>query len=98
MAVSSAMLLVPRPRYPPCSWRRSPATTTMPMPMGPGFPEQAPSVHTCTVSSDDTDDDGDEAGAAGFSARGLRGAGRAAGLAASLDWPVLGSRFCGNGR
>src|SRR5262245_21533185 len=70
IAVSSAMLLVPMPRYSPSSRRLPPSTATTPIPIGPGFPEHAPSVHSSRtglpgedVGRDlgrDGDEDGDE--------------------------------------
>ena len=49
IAVSSAMLLVPTPRYSLCSRRLPPSTATTPIPIGPGFPEHAPSVHSSSA-------------------------------------------------
>src|SRR5678816_157758 len=54
IAVSSAMLLVPTPRYSPCSLRLLPSMATMPIPIGPGLPEHAPSVHSCTAPAPST--------------------------------------------
>src|SRR6185369_16319176 len=51
IAVSSAMLLVPMPRYSPSSRRLGPSIATTPIPIGPGFPEHAPSVHSSTAGS-----------------------------------------------
>src|SRR3954464_7543364 len=49
IAVSSAMLLVPTPRYSPSSRRLPPSIATTPIPIGPGLPEHAPSVHSSTA-------------------------------------------------
>ena len=72
IAVSSAMLLVPTPRYSPSSRRLPPSMTTTPIPIGPGFPEQAPSVHISSAAP------AEPAALVGGLRRGLRRAGRAA--------------------
>ncbi|HSY40821.1 MAG TPA: hypothetical protein VLA79_14885 [Polyangia bacterium] len=83
------------PRYSPFSRRAAPSMTTTPIPIGPGFPEQAPSVQ---ISTADPPDDGafDGALAGAFAAplgRRLRSGG------ASLGGPPpSGSRFPGDGR
>src|SRR5580698_6673067 len=99
MAVSSAMLLVPTPRYSPASRRCAPSITTTPSPIGPGFPEQAPSVQISTAFGGSPPPAG--AGLARGARAALRGAPLdAAGAESGIGGPPSGSgvRFPGDGR
>jgi hypothetical protein len=93
------MLFVPTPRYSLSSRRFAPSMATTPIPIGPGFPEQAPSVHSSSAAPP-ADADGD--GAAPFVTRGFLAlpATAALGLGAGggAPPPSSGSKFPAKGR